>query len=95
VLLGGEAAGLRNLLDEPSLSLSYKDGRETVEVHGLGFHERGGLNWPEGSDPLAFKLASGTYVDGEPVVARRGGTEVGVEVVRVGRVVARPWRMGS
>ena len=95
VLVGGEVEGLRNLMDEQKLKLTYQDGGETVEVHGLGFHARGGLAWPAGSDPMAMKLAEGTYVNGEPKIARRGGAEVGVDVVRVGRVVARPWRIGS
>lgn len=95
VLMGGEVEGLRNLMDEDELTLTYRDGRETVEVHGLGFHARGGLAWPAGSDPMALKLTEGTYVDGEPRVTRRGGEEAEMDVVRVGRVVARPWRIGT
>lgn len=95
VMVGGDVGGLRNLLDEEELNLSYKDGQESVMVHGLGFSPRGGLVWPQGSDPVAMKLAEGTYRGGEPRVARRGGSEVGIDAVRVGRVVARAWRTGT
>lgn len=95
VLIGGEVNGLRNLLDEQELNLTCKDGRSVVKVHGFGFNERGGLAWPAGSDPMALKLAEGTYVHGEPKVTGRGGSEAGSDAVRVGRVIARPWRVGT
>jgi prepilin-type N-terminal cleavage/methylation domain-containing protein len=95
VLVGGEVNGLRNLLDEEQLNLTYKDGQSVVKVHGLGFNERGGLAWPAGSDPMALKLAEGTYVNGEAKVTSRGGSEAGVDAVRIGRVIARPWRVGT
>jgi hypothetical protein len=44
---------------------------------------------------MALKLAEGAYVDGEAKVTRRGGSEAGIDAVRVGRVIARPWRVGT
>ena len=95
VLIGGEVGGLRNLLDEQELNLTYKDGQSTMKVYGFGFNQRGGLSWPSGSDPMALKLAEGTYINGEPKVTSRGGSEAGIDAVRIGRVIARPWRVGT
>jgi len=95
VLVGGDVGGLRNLLDEQELTLTYQDGNSTMQVHGFGFNARGGLSWPSGSDPMALKLAEGTYIDGEARMTSRGGSEAGIDALRIGRVIARPWRVGT
>jgi prepilin-type N-terminal cleavage/methylation domain-containing protein len=95
VAMGGQADGVRNVLDDGFLMLSYESGGKEVEtaVTGLVFTPRGGLGWPKGSDPVAIRLVEGAYIEGKPTRTRQdGGTD---EIIRVGRVVARPWRTGS
>jgi prepilin-type N-terminal cleavage/methylation domain-containing protein len=93
--LGGEADGLRNVLDDGGLLLRYKAGGEEIETMATGivFTPRGGLAWPKGSDPVVIRLVEGTYLEGVPTRTRHNGGRD--EVIRIGRVVARPWRTGS
>jgi prepilin-type N-terminal cleavage/methylation domain-containing protein len=95
VAAGGPVDGLRNVLDESGLRLSCEIGGEEVEatLKGIVFTPRGGMAWPKGSDPVAVRLVEGSYAGGAAVRTRRDGGED--EIIRVGRVVARPWRTGS
>lgn len=98
VPIGGTIEDLRNVLDDGQLELTSQAGSGTTkaQVRGLAFTPRGGLAWPAGSDPVAIRLIEGTYLNGTPTPTRREAATG--EVIRVGRVVARPsrpWRAGS
>ena len=95
VLLGGEVNGVRNPLDEPQTTLRYRSGNKTLEVpvHLMVFGPRGGLLLPQGSDPIALRIAAGTYRDGRPLSTSRATDRTAAEThLRIGRVVARPYR---
>jgi prepilin-type N-terminal cleavage/methylation domain-containing protein len=89
IFFGGQIDGLRNLLDGDKTQLQWKDGENQAMVHVLAFNPRGGLSWPTGSEPVAVKIGSGTYRDGQPVATPEGGHSS----MRIGRVIARPWRL--
>ncbi len=89
VFFKDEVDGFRNVLDEEQVQLSWKDGENKARVYALVFNPRGGLALPEGSEPLAVKLGSGNYRSGEPVATTAGGHSS----LRIGRVIARPWRL--
>jgi prepilin-type N-terminal cleavage/methylation domain-containing protein len=89
VFFGGEVEGFSNPVDAETVELSWKDGENQARVHALAFNPRGGLAWPAGSEPVAVKLGSGTLRDGKPVATPSGGQSA----LRIGRVVARPWRL--
>jgi type II secretory pathway pseudopilin PulG len=85
----GRIQDFENLLDQPEVSLSWKDGKDKAMVQVLAFDPRGGLTWPVGSDPVALKIGNGTYINGRPQPITGGGHTS----LRIGRVVARPWRL--
>lgn len=89
LFFGGEIEGLRNVLDEDQSQLKWKNGENQASVHVLAFNSRGGLAWPTGSDPVTVKIGTGVYQDGKPIETRDGGHSS----MRIGRVVARPWRL--
>jgi hypothetical protein len=89
VFFGGEVEGFRNPLDEELVQLTWKDGENQARVHLLAFNPRGGLAWPAGSDPVAVTIGSGTLRDGQTIPTSDGGRAS----LRIGRVVARPWRL--
>lgn len=89
VFLDGKIRNLENVLEQDKVQLSWKDGRNSASVHLLAFNPRGGLAWPSGSDPVALKVGNGNYRDGKPMPVTGGGASS----LRVGRVVARPWRL--
>ncbi|MEK7951141.1 pilus assembly FimT family protein [Luteolibacter soli] len=86
---GGKIEGLRNLLDEDPSQLSWKNGDSQATVYVLAFNSRGGLAWPTGSDPVAVKIGTGTIQNGKAIETSEGGHNS----LRIGRVVARPWRL--
>lgn len=89
VFFKDEVEGFRNVLDEKQVLLSWKDGENQARVHALVFNPRGGLALPEGSEPVAVKIGSGNYSNGQPVATTAGGHGS----LRIGRVIARPWRL--
>jgi len=95
VLLGGNVNGVRNPLDEPQTTLRYRSGNNTLEVpvHLIVFGPRGGLLLPQGSDPIALRIAAGTYRNGRALSTSRAANRTPAEThLRIGRVVARPYR---
>jgi hypothetical protein len=84
---GGEVDSLSNLMDASPISLEWRDGEESAEVHALVFSARGGLSNPKGSESIVVKLGRGTYRDGTAIKIEKGGNRT----IRIGRVVARPW----
>lgn len=88
--------GIRNPMNLPEITVRYQSaGKEVeVQVHAIAFTPRGGLHWPSGSDPVVLRLAEGGYRGGKPVPDRRGDSRTLAEDrLRIGRVVARPWRI--
>lgn len=93
---GGDFEGLRNPFDLPEITVRYQSaGKEIeVQVHVIAFTPRGGLHWPTGSDPVVMRLAEGGYRGGKAVPDRNGEAKtVSENRLRIGRVVARPWRI--
>jgi prepilin-type N-terminal cleavage/methylation domain-containing protein len=89
IFLPEDLDGLRNVTRGDKVQLKWRDGGNQASVHALAFTPRGGLAWPTGSDPVAVKIGSGFYRDGQPVPTAGGGHSG----MRIGRVVARPWRL--
>lgn len=89
VFTGGRIGGLRNAMDDEPFELAWKDGDHRATVRALAFTPRGGLAWPKGSDPVALGVSSGAYRDGKPEPNPGGGKSA----LRIGRVIARPWKI--
>ena len=84
-LKGGEG-GVVNVLDTPSISVTWKNGQETAEFPALVFSPRGGLLSPAGSEPVRVTVGGAALRNGNLVETKGGRREI-----RIGRVVARPW----
>jgi hypothetical protein len=94
VLLGGDVDGVANPLDVPQLDIHFGPNHSLkVEAHALAFHSRGGLRYPEGSTPVAMRVAEGGYRGGAASPNRNGdaGT-ISEDRLKIGRVTARPYR---
>ena len=89
VFFDGAVQGFDNPLDEDDIELSWKDGENQARVHILAFNPRGGLSLPAGSEPVAVTLGSGVLRDGQTIPTSDGGRNS----LRIGRVIARPWRL--
>jgi Tfp pilus assembly protein FimT len=81
---------LQNVLASEKTKLTWKDGKNSANVYVMAFNPRGGLILPEGSGSVALHLANGSYSDGKATATVKAG---GTSAVRIGRVVARPWRI--
>lgn len=97
VLLGADqAAGadtLINPLSAAELTVSYKTNKTySVKIHALAFNSRGGLLYPTGSTPANLRIAEGGYRGGKASPNKRGNT-VAENLLRIGRVTARPYRI--
>jgi len=94
VLIPGQVDGLRNPLDLPEITIRHGSAGKPVEgrFHGIAFTPRGGLHWPEGSDPIGLRIAEGTYRQGRPQANGGGVGLVPEDRLKIGRVVARPYR---
>jgi prepilin-type N-terminal cleavage/methylation domain-containing protein len=94
VLLGGEVGGLANPLDSAQRKIQFGPNHsKEVEAHILVFHPRGGLRIPEGSTPVAMRVAEGGYRNGVASPNRRGDSATIAEnQLRIGRVTARAYR---
>lgn len=94
VLIGGEAEGLRNPLDQARLTIRFgsEANPQTGTFHAIAFNARGGLLWPEGSDPIVLRVAEGAYRNGKPAPNTRDGGAIPENRLKIGRVVARPYR---
>lgn len=95
VLIGGDLDGLPNPIDAPQLTIHY--GRDTkpirVTVHVIAFNPRGGLHYPSGSTPIVLRIAEGVYRNGVATPNRRGSGAISEHQLKVGRVIARPYRI--
>lgn len=95
VLLNGGVNGLRNPRDEPETTLRYTVGSKIVsgQFHILAFNARGGLLAPAGADPVCLRVAEGTYRNRGPAANARNSSKPRENTLRVGRVIARPYRL--
>lgn len=95
ILLAGAADGIANLLDADQLTIHYgKDHGRSVETHAMVIHPRGGLHYPQGSAPVAIRIAEGGYRSGTATPNRRGPDQTIAEnLLKIGRVTARAYRM--
>lgn len=93
VLIGGEVEdGLPNPLDGDKVTLSA--GGKSIAVHAIVFNSRGGLVHPAGSRPIVMRVAEGSYRSGEAKPNRRAGSgTIAENLIRIGRVTARPYRI--
>lgn len=98
ILLGGSVSGSAtpNPLDLPQATITYAAGNKTlnVVVHAIAFNSRGGLDLPAGSTPVVLRIAEGNYRKGKAVANKRAGQTVVTEnILKIGRVTARPYRI--
>ena len=92
VKVSGEVNGVPNPLDGDELTITYGNNR-SVRVHALAFSPRGRLSFPEGSSPVALRLAEGTYRNGSPIAYQATGEgKITENRIKIGRVSARPYR---
>lgn len=94
-LIGGQVDGVANPLDGDELTISYGTSKPlTVKVHAIAFNPRGGLHYPSGSTPIAMRIAEGRYQNQKATAYQRGDTGVISENrLKIGRVIARPYRI--
>lgn len=81
-LQAGGTGGPANPLDAPEISLRYGDHQATVRA--IGFQNRGGLRYPLGSGPVVLRIANS---------GKRHGTPAPANLLKIGRVTARPYRI--
>jgi prepilin-type N-terminal cleavage/methylation domain-containing protein len=95
VLLRGPVDGIDNPLDAPEITLSYGIHKQrTVKVRAIAINSRGALHYPSGSSPVVLRVAEGNYRSGEPTPFPRGdGDDISENLIRIGRVIARPYRI--
>lgn len=96
VLLDGQVDGVENPMDnDKQITISYGGGKNlSVKVHAIAFGSRGGLYFPSGSTPVAFRIAEGGYRSGKATANKRGESKVVTEDrLKIGRVTARPYRI--
>jgi hypothetical protein len=92
VLAGGRVNGVENPLDTPELRISYGTNGQAVTVHAIAINPRGGLHHPAGSAPVAMRVAEGGYRGGKATPNQRGGA-ISENLLKIGRVTARPYRI--
>lgn len=85
----GEVDSLSNVLDEPEISMEWKEGSKVGQFPMLVFSPRGRLLAPTGSESVVAVLGSGFYRDGQ----MQATGEKLRRSIRIGRVIARPWKM--
>lgn len=88
--------GVDNPLDQPQVTITYGGVKNlSVKVHVIAFNSRGGLSYPNGSAPIAIRIAEGGY-RGTPKKATpnlQGSDKVAAENrLKIGRVTARPYQ---
>jgi hypothetical protein len=95
VLIPGSVDGVENPLDLPQLTLRYGGAKNLgVTVHAIAFNPRGGLHYPLGSTPVAFRIAEGNYRGGKATPYQSGPRKsVAENRLKIGRVTARPYRL--
>ena len=95
IILPGSVSGLRNPRDEPAITIRYLAANQATSglFFLLAFSPRGSLLWPSGADPLALRIAEGSYRNGQPTPntrSRSGG--IAESHLQIGRITARPYQ---
>lgn len=97
VLIGGNVEGLRNVMDEQQITITYAAGNRALSttVQAVAFNPRGGLAWPTGSDPITMRIAEGGYrgPGSRPIPNKSAETHTIPENrLKIGRVLGRAYR---
>jgi len=94
VMLPGSVNGLHNPCDEPPVTIRYLAATRPVagSFRLLAFSPRGTLLWPPGAEPLALRIAEGSYRNGEATanISNRSHA-VAENLLQIGRLTARPY----
>ena len=95
ILNGGDLGGLANPIDQSKITITYGGAKKlTVSAHVIAFNSRGGLHYPFGSTSIIVRLAEGGYRNGIATPNQRGPTKtVSENLLKIGRVTARPYRI--
>jgi type II secretory pathway pseudopilin PulG len=95
VLLPGGVGGLRNPRDEAETTIRYLSGQRLIQgdFHILAFNSRGSLLSPTGSDPVALRIAEGSYRNRQPAANAGRKDRIAENTLRIGRLTARPYRL--
>ncbi len=96
VLIPGDVDKVPNPLDpNQQITIDYGgDKKLSVRVNAIAFNPRGGLHSPAGSTPIVFRIAEGSYRDGQAKANERGADKTITESrLKVGRVTARPYQI--
>lgn len=95
VLLPGGVSGLRNPRDEAEALIRYVSAKKVIEArcHILAFNTRGGLLSPAGSDPVALRIAEGSYRGRQPSANAKRADRVAENTLKIGRITARPYHL--
>jgi hypothetical protein len=65
--------GVANPIDQPQITIRYGGAKNlSVKVHAIVFNSRGGLHHPQGSTPIALRIAEGAYRGGKASGNLRG-----------------------
>ena len=97
VVIGGNVDGLRNIMDEQQITITYAAGSRAISttVQVIAFTPRGSLYWPTGSDPMAIRIAEGGYrgPGKRPMPNKPADTHTIAENrLKIGRVLGRVHR---
>lgn len=95
ILNGGDLGGVANPMNLPKITITYGGVKNlTVRAHVIAFNARGGLRYPFGSTSIIVRLAEGGYRNGIATPNRRGPNKtVSENLLKIGRVTARPYRI--
>ncbi|MEY3897940.1 MAG: hypothetical protein RLZZ214_3461 [Verrucomicrobiota bacterium] len=94
---GDRSRTVPNALGQDKVTISYGGAKNlTVKVYAIGFNSRGGLSFPTGSTPVAFRIAEGGYRGPQraPKANERGDEKtISENRLKIGRVTARPYQI--
>ncbi len=96
LLIGGPVDGADNILDGRKLTITYGTDSAplTITAHAIAFGPRGGLQYPQGSSPVAVRIAEGARRGGKATPNIRGNSaNISESRLKIGRVTARPYRI--
>ncbi len=95
ILNGGDLGELANPIDQSKITITYGRAKNlTVKAHVIAFNSRGGLHYPLGSTSIIVRLAEGGYRNGTAAPNQRGPNKtVSENLLKIGRVTARPYRI--
>lgn len=95
-LIPGSIDDIANLIDPGSeVTITYGVAKNlNVRVHAMAFSPRGGLVYPNGSAPVALRIAEGRYRGGAAIPNERADSKAVTESrLKIGRVTGRPYQI--